>query len=384
MSYEIEILPPETAAETANPFALAYANQARFELAAAWEDQRDKWLRAKAKKSDCTRRAYEAATSLFRAFVGLDWWLVTADHVRAWQDDMTAAGLSPATVNQRLSAVSSFYSWVIREQKLGADGIERSLFFDAQGRTRANPFRANNLERQAPDPVKPAEPLSPDVLAHLVADINVATPLGARDAALLRTFLLTGWRNEEVLQLKWGDIRPNDRYPNEYLVDWSGKGGKSGTEAFPAACYHSIVAYLKAAGRWLPGHPTDIQPADYIWQPLYDHGIVNFANAVANPPAANRHISATQANHILRKHLRRALRACGRTAAEAATIALAYHIHCLRHTFAYTAYWECKIDLLSVSKLMHHSNVAITQRYLDHLKQPRDQHSQAIQLAMGI
>jgi integrase len=381
---EIEVLPPETAEQTTNPFALAYHNQARFELRAAWAEQRDKWLQAKAKKSLATHRAYADATNRFQTFTGLDWWLITADHVRAWQTDMEAAGLSPATVNQRLSAVSSFYSWVIREQKLGADGVERSLFFDAHGRTRSNPFRANNLERTRPAPLSPAAPLPPEVLSHLVADINVATLIGARDAALLRTFLLTGWRNEEVLQLRWRDIRPNDRYPDEYLVEWSGKGGKADTEAFPAACYHSIIAYLKLAGRWLPGHPADIQPADYIWRPLHDHGTANFRNIGDRPLAANRHISAGQANNILRKHLRRALRTAGRTAAEAEAEAAHYHIHCLRHTFAYTAYHDCKIDLLAVSKLLHHSNIAITQRYLDHLKQPRDAHSKAIQLAMGI
>ena len=394
---EVEVLPPESSvvdrpsSDDVNPFALAYANQQVFELRAAWDEQRDKWLRAKGKKSDCTRRAYEAATTLFRAFTGLDWWLVTADHVRAWQDSMEAAGLAPATIGQRLSAVSSFYSWVIREQKLDARGNEYCLFFDAQGRTRQNPFRANNIERPAPPRKSLSRAIGPAVLVHMINDINTGTVEGARDAALLKTFLLTGWRSDECLKLTWGDIRPNEQRPGEWICAWSGKGGKAQDDVFPAACYHAIVAYLKRAGRWLPGHPEDIQPGDYIWQPIRDHGTHNFPNVAAASlslagrgiEGEGRHISPTQANNILRKHLRRALRKTGLTKEEAEARALTYHIHNLRHTFAHNMR-KAKFDVLAISKRMHHSNIAITQRYLDSLEAPIDDYSQALQLAMGI
>jgi len=387
---EIDVLPPETAGRPPsgdgpdNPFALAYANQQIFELRNAWDEQRAKWLRAKGKKSDCTRRAYEAATTTFRTFTGLDWWLVTADHVRAWQEAMEAAGLAPATIGQRLAAVSSFYSWVIREQKLDSRGNEYCLFFDAQGRTRQNPFRANNIERPALPKSDVSRAIGPAVLVHMINDINTGTLEGARDAALLKTFLLTGWRSDECLKLKWGAIRPNDQRPGEWICAWSGKGGKSQDDAFPAACYHAIVAYLKCAGRWLPGHPAGIQPGDYIWQPIRDHGTHNFPNVAAGAGLGERrHISAMQANNILRKRLRHALRKTGLTQEEAAARAATYHIHNLRHTFAHNMR-KARIDVLAISQRMHHSNIAITQRYLDSLEAPIDDYSQALQLAMGI
>lgn len=401
---EVEVLPreyPSSADPSAYPFggeapsdafALAYSNTAAWGLRNAWDEQRDKWLSAKGKKSACTRRAYEDATRRFVAFVGLDWWLVTADHVRAWQEDMEQAGLSPATVNQRLSAVSSFYSWVIREQKLDAHGVERSLFFDAQGRTRSNPFRANNLDRVQPRKIGGSRAIGPAVLVHMINDINVRTLEGARDCALLKVFLLTGWRSDETLKLKWGDIRPNDQRPGEWIAAWSGKGGKEQDDAFPVACYGAIVHYLTLAGRWAPGQPGHIQPGDYIWQPIRDHGTHNFPNVAASPLAqlgrgaggeGQRHISPTQANNILRKHLRRALRKTGLTKAEAATRAHTYHVHNLRHTFAHNMR-KAKFDVLAISKRMHHANIAITQRYLDSLEAPVDDYSQALQLAMGI
>lgn len=371
-----------------NLFEAAYANQACHQLRLAWSALRDRWLNANRKgrpNSPATRRAYEAATTQFAEFTGLDPWLVTSDHVRAWQEHMEAAGLSRATINQRLSAVSSYYSYVLREQRLGADGIERGLFFDAQGRTRANPFKTGNIERIAVNRKGKSRPLARSVVIQMMNNINVKTLDGARDYALLKCFLLTGWRSAEVLSMTWGDIRPNDDRSGEFIFGWRGKGSKEQDAPFPAPCYHAIIAYLKLAGRWLPGHPKHIQPADYIWQPLRDHGLQNFPNVNElsyHPGAESRHISPTQANNILRKHLRRAL-ATGLTHAEAATRAKTYHIHSLRHTFAHSMR-RAGFDVLKISKLMHHSSIAVTQTYLDSLEEPIDDYSQALQAELGI
>jgi site-specific recombinase XerD len=369
----------------ANPFELAYTNQAHHQLRLAWAVLRDRWLRSNRRgrpNSHATRRAYEAATNLFAEFTGLDWWLITSDHVRAWQTLMEEQTLSRATINQRLSAVSSFYSYVLREQRLGSDGIERGLFFDAQGRTRANPFKTGNLERVAVNRKGKSRPISPAVIIHMMNDITVQKLDGARDYALLKCFLLTGWRSNEVLSMTWGDIRPNDDRPGEYIFAWRGKGAKEQDDPFPAPCYHAIIAYLKLAGRWLPGHPEHIQDADYIWQPLREHGLKNFPNVVA-VSTASRPISPTQANNILRKHLRRALRKTGLTNTEAAERAQTYHVHNLRHTFAHNMR-KAGFDVLKISKRMHHSSIAVTQLYLDSLEAPIDDYSQALQLAMGI
>ncbi len=391
---QVDILPPETglipvtgSSNLFQAFYAGYENQASQALRLAWQRARDQWLRANRKgrpNSPATRRAYEYATNAFQEYTGLDWWLVTADHVRAWQDVMRAAGLSEATINQRLSAVSSFYSYVIREQKLGADGIERGLFFDAHGRTRQNPFRSNNVERIAVSRQGKSRPISQQTIATMIQSINTSHLEGARDAALLLTFLLTGWRNDEVITMTWGQIRPNDDRPGEYIFAWHGKCAKAQDDPLPARAYHAILHYLKLAGRWLPGHRATLQDDDYIWQPLRDHGIQNFANTLGiTPPAAERHISPTQANNILRKHLRRVFIKQGLSPAEAAERAARYHIHSLRHTFAHSMR-KAKFDVLTISKRMHHSGIAVTQGYLDSLEPPIDDYSQALQLAMGI
>nr|HRJ40850.1 site-specific integrase [Caldilineaceae bacterium] len=232
-----------------------------------WYRLRDQWLHIQ--ESDATRRAYATASMMW-----LDWladrdvqpWAVTTSHVRAWQDWLTESGNAPATVNARLSAVSSWYQFVINEVHI-VDGVERSAFFDANGATRANPFKIGNLKRPKVTQYGKAAPLHAHTVQklfdHLRAHADTLT--GSRNYALILTHLLTASRGSEIVRLTWGDIRPNRNQPGSYVFAWSGKGDKAETSPFPADAYHAIVAHLKIAGRWLPGHPDHISDDDYIF-----------------------------------------------------------------------------------------------------------------------
>ena len=81
-------------------------------------------------------------------------WQAEPSHVRDYTAAFVAADLSAATINSRLAAISSFYSFVIGERRL-IGGIEMCLFADATGAPRSNPFRAGNLQR----PTRPAQVL---------------------------------------------------------------------------------------------------------------------------------------------------------------------------------------------------------------------------------
>ncbi|MDV7395861.1 hypothetical protein RZS08_31005, partial [Arthrospira platensis SPKY1] len=60
---------------------------------------------------------------------------------------MANLGKAQATIGQRLAAVSSFYEHIIHDSRIDTEGIERTIFYDRTGRTRANPFKNNNVER---------------------------------------------------------------------------------------------------------------------------------------------------------------------------------------------------------------------------------------------
>ena len=127
------------------------------QLRRLWARLRDEWLRDKfgISQSRHTRRSYETASNQWLDFLAgqrhrdgrpVQPWEVTGVHVRAWVEALEGKGLAAATINQRLAACSSFYRFVIDEVHL-VDGVERTAFFDAEGRTRANPFRTGNVRR---------------------------------------------------------------------------------------------------------------------------------------------------------------------------------------------------------------------------------------------
>ena len=335
------------------------------------------WLDAKESRTGSrhTRRNYEGAVGRWLDFIStqandmgdpLQLWEVDSGHVRAWQHQLQAAGLSDNYVNHQLSCVSSMYSFVIAEKRL-INGVEIDMFVDTAGRTRANPFKSGNIQRARVDEYAAANPLSiaqfNDLLTYL--EQHQETVAGARNYALIATYLYTGWRSAELLRMQWKDIRPSQTQPGTFVFKWRGKGGKKKDDVLPAVCFHAIVHYLKLAGRWLPGHEDGLQPDDYIWLPVVDHTLANLRN-VDGDRDPNQPISGKSALRVLRNSLRHA----GIPDADR------YRIHDLRHTHA-RLLLESGHDINIVRDRLNHSSLATTGRYtaIVHKADPIDSHS---------
>ena len=124
--------------------------------------------------------------------------------------------------------------------------------------------------------------------------------LGARNYALILTYLMTGYRNVEVVSMRWGSIKAHSHLPGSWLFDWAGKGGRSQVDPLPDRVYGAIVHYLKIAGRRL----EEMQPEEYIFTPLVTHNMANLKNYKED--AALGHLSTNQAERILKTALRQA------------------------------------------------------------------------------
>lgn len=338
-----------------------------------WDRLRDAWLKAKEQQSDSkhTRRSYEYASSEWLDFLAtlrhpdghpVKPWEATTDHVRTWQgyllDDCE---LSPATVNQRLAACSSFYSFVIRERGL-VDGIEVSAFMDATGKTRVNPFSGGNVQRARTKIYGNSRVLSPKESSALLEFLEQKqnTLTGARNNALMITFLLTGYRNHEVVSMKWGNIRPNSKQPGAWVFEWSGKGGKRQNDPFPPRCYHAILHYLKVSGR----DPEEMGADDYIFVPVITHNVANLKNV----KEAKGHLSEKSAIRILRTVLKKA------GVANPDQV----RIHDLRHTFA-QRYRHANKDMEALRERLHHESLATTGIYArEILDEPIDDYSEKL------
>jgi integrase/recombinase XerD len=266
--------------------------------------------------------------------MGITWKDATAAHVNAFRRALLDAGLKHSTVALRIAALSSLFEYGI-----------------AAGVVALNPCR--NLRQRRMHRYHTARPLTEAQAQALLAACDIATLSGARDYAFILTFLLTGWRSAEVLGLRWGDLEQSN---GAILATWTGKGDKHTIESFPCVAFDSISSYLQLAGRWQPDATA------YIWQPLDDRGCANLTNVTA-PLASDRHISAAQANRILRKLLLRT----GMTAAQAAL----YSIHDLRHTFAHICA-DNGIDPYRLQGLLHHEKLTTTLIYIAQMQRAVD------------
>ncbi len=152
-------------------------------------------------------------------------------------------GLSPATIAQWLSAVSSFYRFVSTRYLVRTeDGGERPLHA-------YNP--AANVRRPEVEAYTESEFLDARALARLLGAIPRDTVGGLRDYALFLGYVLTGRRNAEWRQIRWGDLR--GRGARIYYT-WRGKKTEQARNELPPPVWEAIRDYLEAGGagwrRW--------------------------------------------------------------------------------------------------------------------------------------
>jgi integrase/recombinase XerC len=126
-----------------------------------------------------------------------------AEQLRAFVASEHRRGLSPKSLQRRLSACRSFYQWLLRH-----------------GRVAANPAAALRAPKA---PRKLPQVLDVDEAVQLV-ELPTDAPLGVRDRAMLELFYSSGLRLSELCALRWHDLDMA-----EGLVTVLGKGSKQRT-----------------------------------------------------------------------------------------------------------------------------------------------------------
>src|SRR5438132_543792 len=121
-----------------------------------------------------------------------DWDRLDTQHVRLFAAQSHASGLAPRSIQRRLSAVRSFYEFLLRE---GRDGATRgaapaSARRGTGARIRVNPahdVRAPKAARRLP------QTLDPDQMARLL-ELPPGDALTARDRAIMELLYSSGLR----------------------------------------------------------------------------------------------------------------------------------------------------------------------------------------------
>lgn len=131
-------------------------------------------------------------------------------------------GLSPTSLQRRLSACRSYYAWLLRHGAIAASP--------------ATGVRAPKAPRKLP------QVLDVDEAVQLV-EVDTAAPLGLRDRALLELFYSSGLRLSELCALRWRDL-----HLAEGLVTVLGKGGKQRSVPVGSHARRALLEWRQSTG----------------------------------------------------------------------------------------------------------------------------------------
>jgi len=280
-----------------------------------------------------------AAVSFFK-FVGKDIADVKVEDVQAWRVEMERRH-KPATVYARLSRLTSFYEWVMRDAMLG-----KFITSNPARLVRPKAPRAYQTESAKAWTDVELQAMLKAVNAKAQSSREAERIVGLRDRALLLMYITTGMRRNEVIALRGGSIELRD----EDLIVWARvKGGDyTGREVCDPQVKGALLDYLAAC------HRMDALTAD---KPLWTrHDRAGKAGAMLS-------------SHSFAKNLKRY--------AESAGIKTGVHIHQTRHTFARIVAEETG-SMIETQDALGHRNLATTRVYVNRIAVKKDKHSRKI------
>ena len=190
--------------------------------------------------SDRTLNAYRRDLNRFVAWLDSEACAATAQDVSRYVAEMKRQGLAHSSIQRNLSAIRSFYGFLLKQGAVGANPAAVS--------------RGPKHKRRLP------KVLDTDQAAQLL-NFDAGSPQTLRDKALLELFYGSGLRLSEVAGLRRSDLDLN-----QGMVKVLGKGSKERVVPLGRLCVEAIDQWIKTltADRtdWLfPGrHGNSISP----------------------------------------------------------------------------------------------------------------------------
>ena len=222
--------------------------------------------------------------------------------MRAFIADEHRRGLTPKSLQRRLSACRSFYRWLLRHGSIGANP--------------AASLRAPKAARKLP------QVLDVDEAVQLV-EVPTDAPLGQRDRALLELLYSSGLRVSELCALRWHDLDFD-----EGQVTVLGKGSKQRVVPVGSHARAELAA----------------------WRAEQSATQGDVADAPVFPGRGGKPITP-RAVQLRLRHI-----------AQRQGLFKRVHPHLLRHTFA-SHVLESSGDLRGVQGLLGHADLGTTQIY---------------------
>lgn len=280
------------------------------------------WLAGQ--RSVHTRKAYLRDIADWLGWLaghGTDPLAVTEPDTAYWARHLEATGLTASTVARKISAMSSWYRWLVRN-----------------GHVRVNP--SENLARPEVDRDTSTTPgLTKDqALALIAAADHDLGPQQLRTSALVALIMYSGARTSEVTGADIEDLG-TDR---GHTVLWvTRKGGKRQALVLPSPAAERLTVYLADRG--------DVEHLPAVT-----------AEGEARP---RRPLFVTKHGHRLYEaDLREMIQRLGKAAGLPEDLARRLGPHALRHAFA-TLYLDAGGSMRDLQDAMGHADPRTTRRY---------------------
>jgi site-specific recombinase XerD len=174
----------------------------------------------------------------------------------------------------------------------------------------------------------PPEPLTPFEAAAIIGQCSPRAPTGIRNRAMLTLFYRSGLRVSELLALRPVDLNLADHSARVL----HGKGNRATVRYWHPSADDTLLRWLDERKR----------------RGLARSGARLFCTLAGDP------VSDDYVRNLLRR------------LAVKAGVEKRVHPHGLRHSYA-VELRKARMDIAAISKLLGHSSVSVTARYLDHL-----------------
>lgn len=224
--------------------------------------------------------------------------------LRDYLSDLMGRGFVKGSIARKLSAVRSFYRYLLREEMVQANPVKDTS--------------SPRLDRRLPDF------LTTEEMVRLIETPDLSTPLGQRDRALLELLYASGLRVSELARLNLEQVNLDTR---EIRV-W-GKGSKERLTLIGEPATQALTVYLNEGRQNLLGSKS--------------------TNALFINRYGTR-LTERSVQELLNKYAR------------IVGISKKIHPHMLRHTFA-THMLNGGADLRVVQELLGHASLSSTQIY---------------------
>lgn len=287
-------------------------------MSADFEEQKDElvekfltYLHVEKNSSDLTVTNYRKDLRAFKEFwleragAAATWLEVAALDIRAYLADLNNKEYARRTIARRISALRSFYKYLVREGLLTDSPLAK--------------VHSPKLEKKLPvflDQIEITELLEQPEFDGL----------GKRDAAILELLYATGCRVSELVGITMERFELNNRF-----VLLIGKGNKERLVPIGHTCCKAIENYLPARHELMTKYHVDAHDALFVNNrggALTDRSVRRIIDKYINQLAITKNVSP----------------------------------HTIRHTFA-THLLENGADLRVVQELLGHANLSTTQIY---------------------